>query len=63
MKRFVSTALTVALLLGLGILAMLARGGGALLPPTRTVPVALAAPQTAACWSSLPCRRISSSRQ
>ncbi len=48
MKRFVSTALTVALLLGLGILAMLARGGGALLPPTRTVPVALAAPQTAA---------------
>ena len=43
MKRLVSTALTVALLLGLGALAVLARGGGDVLSPVRTA-AALAAP-------------------
>lgn len=50
MKRLVSTALAVALLLGLGALAVLARGGGDILSPVKAAPVALAAsqPQTAA---------------
>jgi hypothetical protein len=46
MKRFVSTALVVVLLLGLGTLAVLARGGGDILTPAGNV--ALAQPQTAA---------------
>jgi len=50
MKRILSTTLAVALLLGLGALAVLARGGGDILTPVRAAPVALAAaqPQTAA---------------
>ena len=50
MKRILSTILAVALLLGLGALAVLARGGGDILTPIRAAPVALAAaqPQTAA---------------
>jgi hypothetical protein len=46
MKRFVSTALVVVLLLGLGTLAVLARGGGDILTPAGNV--AAAQPQTAA---------------
>jgi hypothetical protein len=50
MKRTLSTILAVTLLLGLGALAVLARGGGDILTPVRAAPVALAAaqPQTAA---------------
>ena len=50
MKRILSTILAVGLLLGLGALAVLARGGGDILTPVRAAPVALAAaqPQTAA---------------
>ena len=50
MKRTLSTILAVALLLGLGTLAVLARGGGDILTPVRAASVALAAaqPQTAA---------------
>ena len=43
MKRTLSTILAVALLLGLGALAVLARGGGDILTPVRVAPVALAA--------------------
>jgi hypothetical protein len=43
MKRFVSTALVVVLLLGLGTLAVLARGGGDILTPADSV-VSAAAP-------------------
>jgi hypothetical protein len=46
MKRFVSTALVVVLLLGLGTLAVLARGGGDILTPAGSV--AAAQSQTAA---------------
>jgi hypothetical protein len=46
MKRFVSTALVVVLLLGLGTLAVLARGGGDILTPAGNV--AAAQSQTAA---------------
>ena len=49
MKRLVSTALAVALLLGLGALAVLgARGGGDILTPADNVVAAAAQPQTAA---------------
>jgi hypothetical protein len=48
MKRLVSTALAVALLLGLGALAVLARGGGEILTPADNVVSAAAQPQTAA---------------
>jgi len=47
MKRLVSTALAVALLLGLGALAVLARNGGSILTPAGSV-AAAAQPQTAA---------------
>ena len=45
MKRILSTILAVGLLLGLGALAVLARGGGDILTPVRAAPVALAAAQ------------------
>ena len=48
MKRLLSTALAVALLLGLGALAVLARGGGDILTPADNVVAAAAQPQTAA---------------
>jgi hypothetical protein len=48
MKRFVSTALVVVLLLGLGTLAVLARGGGDILTPAGNVVAAAAQSQTAA---------------
>jgi len=62
MKRLLSTALAVALLLGLGALAVLARGGGDILAPADNVVVAAPQPQTAAApdaptaiskWNSL----------
>jgi hypothetical protein len=48
MKRTLSTILAVALLLGLGTLAVLARGGGDILTPADNVVAAAAQPQTAA---------------
>jgi hypothetical protein len=48
MKRLVSTALAIALLLGLGALAVLARGGGDILTPAGNAVAAAAQPQTAA---------------
>ena len=48
MKRLVSTALAVALLLGLGALAVLARGGGEILSPADNAVAAAAQAQTAA---------------
>jgi hypothetical protein len=48
MKRLVSTALAVALLLSLGALAVLARGGGDILTPADTVVAAAVQPQKAA---------------
>ena len=48
MKRLVSTALAVALLLGLGALAVLACGGGDILTPADNVVAAASQPQTAA---------------
>jgi len=48
MKRLLSTALAVALLLSLGALAVLARGGGDILTPADSVVSAAAQPQTAA---------------
>jgi hypothetical protein len=44
MKRILSTVIAIALLLGLGALAVLARGGGDILTPAKAVPVAFAAP-------------------
>ena len=46
MKRLLSTALAVALLLSLGALAVLARGGGDILTPADSVVSAAAQPQT-----------------
>jgi hypothetical protein len=48
MKRLLSTTLAVALLLGLGALAVLARGGGDILTPADNAVAAAAQPQTAA---------------
>ena len=48
MKRILSTVLVVALLLGLGGLAVLARGGGSVLTPAGSVVAAAPQPQTAA---------------
>jgi hypothetical protein len=48
MKRLISTALAVALLVSLGALAVLARGGDEILSPADNVVVAAAQPQTAA---------------
>jgi hypothetical protein len=48
MKRLLSTALAVTLLLGLGALAVLARGGGDILSPADNVVSAAVQPQTAA---------------
>jgi hypothetical protein len=48
MKRILSTILAVALLLGLGALAVLARGGGDILTPADNVVAAALQPQTAA---------------
>jgi hypothetical protein len=48
MKRFVSTALVVVLLLGLGTFAVLARGGGDILTPAGNAVAAAAQSQTAA---------------
>ena len=48
MKRLLSTALAVTLLLGLGALAVLARGGGGILTPPDNAVAAAAQPQTAA---------------
>ena len=48
MKRLLSTALAVALLLGLGALAVLAHGGGDILTPADKVVAAAPQPQTAA---------------
>jgi hypothetical protein len=48
MKRMLSTALVVALLLSLGALAVLARGGGDILTPADNAVAAAAQPQTAA---------------
>jgi hypothetical protein len=48
MKRLLSTALAVALLLGLGALAVLARGGGEILTPPDNSVAAAAQPQTVA---------------
>ena len=48
MKRFLSTALAVTLLLSLGALAVLARGGGDILAPGDNVVSAAAQPQAAA---------------
>ena len=48
MKRTLSTILAVALLLGLGTLAVLARGGGDILTPADNVVAAAAQAQTAA---------------
>ena len=45
MKRLLSTALAVALLLSLGALAVLARGGGDILTPADSVVSAAAQPQ------------------
>ena len=54
MKHLVSTVLVVALLLGLGALAVLARGGGAILAPAGNAVAAAAQPQTAAAPDSVP---------
>ena len=54
MKRLVSTALAVALLLGLGVLAVLARGGGDILSPADNAVAAAAQPQTAAAAPDAP---------
>jgi hypothetical protein len=54
MKHLVSTVLVVALLLGLGALAVLARGGGAILAPADSVVAAAVQPQTAAAPDSVP---------
>lgn len=48
MKRILSTAFAIALLLSLGGLAVLARGGGSILTPADSVVAAAAQPQTAA---------------
>jgi hypothetical protein len=48
MKRILSTALAIALLLSLGGLAVLARGGGSILTPVGSVVAAAPQPQTAA---------------
>ena len=48
MKRLISTALAIALLLGLGALAVLARGGGDILTPAGSVVAAAAQPSTGA---------------
>jgi hypothetical protein len=48
MKRILSTALVVTLLLSLGGLAVLARGGGSILTPAGSVVAAAPQPQTAA---------------
>lgn len=48
MKRILSTALAVALLLSLGVLAVLARGGGDILTPVINAVAAAAPSQTAA---------------
>jgi hypothetical protein len=48
MKRLLSTALAVALLLGFGALAVLARGGGDILTPADNAVAAVSQPQTAA---------------
>jgi hypothetical protein len=48
MKRLLSTALAVALLLGFGALAVLARGGGDILTPADNAVAAAAQAQTAA---------------
>jgi hypothetical protein len=48
MNRLISTALAVALLFGLGALAVLARGGGDILAPADNAVAAAALPQTAA---------------
>jgi hypothetical protein len=54
MKRLVSTALAVALLLSLGALAVLARSGGDILSPPDNVVVAAAQPQTSAALGAPP---------
>ena len=54
MKRLVSTVLAIALLLGLGALAVLARGGGDILTPADNVVAAAAQPQTAAAPDAPP---------
>ena len=54
MKQLVSTALAVALLLGLGVLAVLARGGGDILTPADNAVAAAAQPQTAAAPAAVP---------